>query len=166
MTLKRKLVMLTAGVGQMVLWHTPISIVALIGLYFTYQVFANPVSDTMPITNYTFAIVITLSSVSFGYARCAGDEDVKGRAQYCGERFLHSSLLFLVASVVKYFLIQDQVQAGYSNFKIIEIIVALISLLPGALFLGSLVNAIAALRDLNALLYERKKPGQELSKFF
>jgi hypothetical protein len=158
--------MLTAGAGQMVLWHTPISIVALIGLYFTYQVFANTVSDTMPITNYTFAIVIALSSVSFGYARCAGDEDVKGRAQYCGERFLHSSLLFLVASVVKYFLIQDQVQAGYSNFKIIEIIVALISLLPGVLFLGSLVNAIAALRDLNALLYERKKPGQELSKFF
>lgn len=166
MAIKRKLTLIAARAGQMVLWHTPISILALIGLYFTYEVFANPASNSIAITNYMLAIAIALSSVSFGYARCAGEEDVKGRAQYCGERLLHSSLLFLVASVVKYFLIQDQIRAEYSHFKIIEIMVSLISLLPGVLFLGSLVNAIAALRDLNALLYERKKCGQELSKFF
>ncbi len=151
---------------QFILWHTPISIVALIGAYFTAVLFINPTSETMSLTNYTFAIVTALAGVSFGYARCLDEVETRSRMQYCGERFLHSGLLFLVASIVKYFLLQDPVQDAASNPGAIGTIIAIISLFPGFLFLGSLVNSIAALRELNALLYARKRPGQELIKFF
>lgn len=139
----------------------PVSIAALIGLYFTFTLLINPAKETISITNYAFAIVITLASVSFGYARCLDSAEQKNQMQYCGERFLHSALLFLVASIVKYFLLQDQVRTASRDLWGIGAIISFTSILPGFLFLGSLVNSIAALRELND---SQKNPEQELSK--
>lgn len=150
---------------QFVLWHTPVSIAALIGLYFTFVLLINPAMETISITNYAFALVIALASVSFGYARCLDNAEQKNKMRYCGERFLHSALLFLVASIVKYFLLQGQVRAAAYDLWGIGAVIGFTSFLPGFLFLGSLVNSIAALRELNAHLYSQKNPGQELSKF-
>ena len=151
--------------SQLILWHTPVSITALIGLYFTFALLANPAKATISITNFGFAIVIALASVSFGYARCLDDMDQKNKMQYCGERFLHSALLFFLASVVKYFLIQDQVRAAALGSWGIGAIIGFTSLFPGFLFLASLLNGIAGLRELNAHLYSQKNPGEELIKF-
>lgn len=150
---------------QFILWQVPVSIAAFIGLYFTFALLVSPAKQTISITNYAFAIVIALASVSFGYARCLNDAEQKDKMQYCGERFLHSALLFLVASVVKYFLLQDQVRAGSYDLWGIDAVINFASFLPGFLFLGSLISCIAALRELNAHLYSKKIPGQELSKF-
>lgn len=143
----------------------PISAAALIGLYFTFALLINPTKETISITNYAFAIVVSLASVSFGYARCLDSKEQKNKMRYCGERFLHSALLFLVASVVKYFLLQDQVRAAAYKLWGIGAAINFASLLPGFLFLASLLSSIAALRELNAHLYSQKNPGQELSKF-
>uniref|UniRef100_UPI0040479412 hypothetical protein n=1 Tax=Cyanobium sp. TaxID=2164130 RepID=UPI0040479412 len=161
-----KVILILLRAFQFVFWHTPVSVAALIGLYFVFVLFANPASETMPITNYAFAIFTALASISFGYARCLDSVVARCQVQYCGERFLHSAILFLVASIVKYFLLQGDVLEAASRFGLIGAFLAFAGLLPGFLFLGSLVNSIAALRELNSLLYERKKPGQELLKFF
>lgn len=150
---------------QFTLWHTPVSIAALVGLYFALAVFIDPAKETISVTSYAFAIVVALASVSFGYARCLDSAEQKNKMQYCGERFLHSALLFLVASIIKYFLAQDQVQAASHASREIGVVIAFTSVLPGALFLGSLVNSIAALRELNTHLYLQKKLGRELSRF-
>ena len=161
----RKCIVFLLQAFQLVLWHTPVSITAAIGLYFTFALLANPAKATISITNYGFAIVIALASVSFGYARCLDNIDQKNKLQYCGERFLHSALLFLLASVIKYFLIQDQVRAAALESWGIGAVIGFISLFPGFLFLASLINTIAGLRELNAHLYSQKNPGQELSRF-
>ena len=161
----RKCLVILLQAFQFVLWHMPVSIAAIIGLYFTFTLLANPTKETISITNYAFAIVIALASVSFGYARCLDSEKQKNKMQYCGERFLHSALLFLVASVIKFFLLQDQVRDASNGLWAIGAIINIISALPGFLFMGSLIYSIAALRELNAHLYSQRKPGQELSKF-
>jgi hypothetical protein len=151
---------------QFVLWHMPVSMVALIGLYFAYRLFISPTQNTVGITNYAFGIVGVLSSISFAYARTVDDNEDKQRIQYCGERFLHSAILFLVASIMKYFLLQEQLCPVFGKSKIISGIILLIGFFQGTLYLTSLVNGIAALRELNAILYARKKPGEELKRFF
>jgi hypothetical protein len=150
---------------QFILWHTPVSIAALIGLYFTFALLVNPAEETISITNYAFAIVIALASISFGYASCLDTTEQKHKMQYCGERFLHSALLFLVASVIKYFLLQDQVRAFPHVLWGFGAVINFLSVFLIFLFLGSLVNSIAAFRELNAHLYSQKKPGQELIRF-
>lgn len=150
---------------QFTVRHAPVSLIAVVGMYFGFAQFANPASETAGITNYGFGIVMALASVSFGYARSLDESDAKEQIRYCGERFLHSSLLFLVASVVKYFLQQGLVRSAADGSGIGGLTIGVISVFPGFLFLGSLVNSIAALRELNAFLYLRKRPGQELGKF-
>lgn len=158
--------MFASQVSQFFLWHLPISVVAIIGLHFAFRIFINQAANTTSIINYAFAIVIALASVSFGYARLLEENGSRLKAQYCGERFLHSALLFLVASVVKHFLLQDEVRLAYGGPPPIACILYFMGFLPGILFLGSLVNCIAGLRDLNSMLYERKRPAEELLKFF
>lgn len=156
-----------AGILQFILWHMPISVAALAGLYFAVRLLANPLANTINITNYTFAVVATFSTMSFAFARAIDDdEEAKSTVQYCGERFLHSSILFVIASIVKYFLIQKEVVDFTSQSQTAKVIIVLLGIIPGTLYLGSVTNAIAALRELNALLFRRKKPGQELMKLF
>lgn len=150
---------------QFTVRNGPVSLVAVIGAYFGFAQFANPASETAWITNYGFGIVIALASVSFGYARSLEAPDAKEQIRYCGERFLHSSLLFLVASVVKYFLQQGLVRSAAQDSAIFGVVIGVIAVFPGFLFLVSLVNSVAALRELNTFLYLRKKSGQELGKF-
>jgi hypothetical protein len=161
----RKGLVLLLKAFQFISWHLPVSVAALVGLYFVYDLFINPSEETISVTNFAFAIVIAMASVSFGYARCLDNAEQKNKMQYCGERFLHSALLFLVASVVKYFSLQGQVRAAAHELWWIGVAINFISLLPGLLFMGSLLNSIAALRELNAHLYSRKNPGEELGKF-
>ena len=154
-----------AHLFQFILWHFPVSLLAVIGLYFTFKLLANPLVDTVNITNYAFAIVAALSSLAFSYEKTFKGEQ-KDKLRYCGERFLHSSILFIIASVIKYFLIQQEVVSASNNSSVIKLIVFIISLFPGLLFLGSLLNSIAALRELNSILFSQKKPFEEIKKFF
>jgi hypothetical protein len=152
---------------QFIVWHMPISVAALIGFYFAINLLINPNENTISITNYSFAIVAALSSICFAYSRAIDDDkEIRETLQYCGERFLHSAIQFLVASLVKYFILQDKISSPIGKSQFIIFGIALLSFIPGLLFLNSLINGIAALRELNTILYKRKKPGQELIKLF
>ena len=146
------------------LWHNPISIVALVGLYFNFRLLQNPFDSNIGITNSSFAIVATLSSLCFAYCRSIKDKEKKQEILYCAERFLHSAVLFLVASIIKYFLIQEQIKTLMANSNAAGVALFVLSLLPGILYLSSLVNGIAALREINSTLYNKKKAGQELKR--
>lgn len=150
---------------QFALWHAPILVVSIVGLYFAIYLFVNPASKTVSITSYTFAVVAALSGVSFGYSRSLDDQEIRRRVQYCGERFLHSAILFLVASIVKYFLLQDEILFASDSIEAFGIIVFYMDFFPDFLFLGSLINCIVGLRELNSVLYDRKS-GQEIRKLF
>lgn len=151
---------------QFLIWHGPISVLAVSGLYFGFKLFADKTQNTISITNYALAIVLALASVSFAFARgIENDEKIKERVQYSGERFVHSGILFLVASVLKYFLLQDQIISFAKETSLGGFLMALISTLPPFLYFSSLIHSIAALRELNSVLYERKKPLEELKRF-
>jgi hypothetical protein len=161
----KKAMLMIAQLNQFMMWHAPISITALIGLYFNFVLFDSPLESTMSITNSAFGIVAVLSSLSFGYCRSIEDKETKQAVMYCGERFFHSAILFLVASIIKYFLSQDQIKPLLANSRTIGVALFVVSLFPGILYFGSLVNGIAALREINSILYGKKKRGQELKRF-
>jgi hypothetical protein len=164
--LKNVLLVIAQGL-QFILWHFPISIFALVGLYFGFKLFINSTIDTINITNYSFVVVATLSALSFTYEKAiVKDQKLKDDLRYCGERFLHSAILFLTASILKYFLCQPEILSLEKNSVVIRYLLLVISMFPPFLFLGSLVNGIAALRELNAILYGKKKPFEELRKIF
>ncbi|MGA9109956.1 MAG: hypothetical protein ACLQBD_02450 [Syntrophobacteraceae bacterium] len=172
----KKALLFIAYLFQFILWHFPVSVLALIGLYFTYKMFIDPTQDTTSISNYAFVIVAALSSLSFVYSQSVKDKEDKQKIQYCGERFLHSAILFLIASVLKYFIIQKQIKIELLNKSIDKaladqshvavILICSVFIFQGFLFLSSLINSIAALRELNTILYRRKKPFEELKRFF
>ena len=164
----KKICELIGYAGQFVMWHFPISILALSALYFSYNLWTQPPSaSTTAITNYSFAIVATLAALSFTYEKALTDQEEKDRMLFCGERFLHSAILFLTASVINYFLrqpdIQQLVTKGSSSVKLLFLVVFFC---PGFLFIASVASSIAALRELNALLYRKKKPGDTLKRLF
>lgn len=151
---------------QFLILHGPISVLAASGLYFGFKLFADNTQNTISITNYAMAIVLAFANVSFAFARgIEKEEKIKERVQYSGERFVHSGILFLIASVLKYFLLQQQVLQLAKESSLGAFSIALLSLLPPFLYFSSVIHSIAALRELNSVLYERKKPLEELNRF-
>ena len=118
----------------------------------------------MNITNYAFAIFATLSALSFSYEKSITDKKQKTTVKYCGEKFLHSSILFLTASIIKYFLLQPDVVKFMTSNAFLTIIYFVFLYLPVSFFLTSIINAIAGLRELNTILFSRKKPFEEIQK--
>ena len=166
MKLIKKIFVLLTYIFQFTLWHLPVSIMAIIGLYFTFKILANPLVDTVLIINYSFAIVAALSSLSFSYEKAIkGEQQQKDRINYCGERFLHSAILFLIASVIKYFIMQKDILLMSKSSASMNLLFLIIMIFPGVLFLGSLINSIAALRELNSILFAQKKTMKEIGKF-
>jgi drug/metabolite transporter (DMT)-like permease len=80
----------------------PPLIAFFIGVIYVGIVLVNFNKDTTPITNAAFVIVSVLSGLSFAMASAVTDKKVKDRFVYCGERFFHSAILLILASVLKY----------------------------------------------------------------
>ncbi len=124
----------------------------------------------MNVTNYAFAIVAVLANISFAYSRSVDDnKEMRAQLQYSGEKFLNSAIQFLIASIVKYFLISTGLNAYRADSIvsiIFKILIVIISSIPGALFVVSIMNSIAGLRELNKVLATRRNPREDLSRFF
>jgi hypothetical protein len=81
----------------------PVFFFFFIGLYYALRVFDDFAKDTTTITNVAFGITVAFSSLSFRWSSTIEDsEEDKKQIAYCGERFLHASLLLILASVIKY----------------------------------------------------------------
>lgn len=156
-----------AQLFKFLLWYFPISILAIAGIYFTFKLFSNPTIDTINITNYAFAIFATLSALSFNYERSiVVDIEKKEEVLYCAERFLHSAILFLTASIIKYFMNEPEVILFLSNGIFLKCVYVFFLIIPGLFFLNSMINGISGLRILNGYLFKSKKTFKELKNLF
>ena len=163
----KKAILAVAFVARALIFFMPISVAALIGLYFAFTLLINQNENTISITNYAFAIVAVLSNISFSYARCVDDnKEMRAQLQYCGEKFLNSAIQFLIASIVKYFFIHANLLTYKTNSIFLLILIAIVGAIPGGLFIGSIINVIAGLRELNKVLAARRNPREDLSRFF
>jgi hypothetical protein len=91
------------------LWYAFIGISYLIaivslGLTFTLIIFASPKHDTTSVTNILFAILAVTANVCFSWARTVNTNSRLFKTiRYTGELGLLSAILFLLASMMKYF---------------------------------------------------------------
>jgi hypothetical protein len=156
-----------ADIMRFMLWQFPISILAIAGVYFTFKLFINTTIETINITNFAFAIFAALSTLSFSYERSISeDPEKKEEIRYCAERFLHSAIFFLTASIIKYFLCQPDVYLFMSSCIFLKCIYKFFLMIPGLFFLNSIINCISGLRILNAYLFNSKKRFNDLKNLF
>lgn len=112
--------------------------------------------DTTNITNAAFAIMATLSALSFSFARVVETEELKDRLMFAGERLLHGAILVLVASLLKYFVLAFLKLSFISKLPSAETTVSLtIGMLIALIFCNGILFAHTGLRILNDLLLLR-----------
>ncbi len=142
-------------------------IIYLIAIYYTYILFRDMSVDTTSITNSAFAIVASLAALSFSCSRSLTDSnDDKDRFSYAGERFFHTSLLLISASLIKYLVLSilsnDVLEEGTIGYNILSTTTgAYISII----FFWSVTSASGALIIINKLLWKRFNRYPEWDNF-
>ncbi len=118
--------------------------------------FVNFRDDTTNITNAGFAIMATLSALSFSWARVVESDELKDRLMFAGERLLHGTLLVLVASILKYCIFSLLKLPYITNSAILEgAIKFTVGSLSMLIFFNAVLFAHTGLRVLNDLLLLR-----------
>lgn len=132
-------------------------LVLVIGLYWTYALFANLKEDTTAITNAAFAVVATLAALAFSCARAVRDSDeAADRFEYAGERFFHGAVLLIFASVLKYAYISVATARRLETEGLLwAVLTTFIGVLVGVLFFWALSSVHGGLIVLNRLLWTR-----------
>jgi len=81
----------------------PEILAALLAFLFACKIAIDLTKDTTAIINGAFAITVSLSVLSFAFARAVEDDpQLKDHITFAAERFLHAALLLILGSVVKY----------------------------------------------------------------
>lgn len=141
-------------------------IVWFVGLYFVISLLTDYDKDTTSITNGAFALIATLAALTFSYARTIDKDDhAKDRLIFVGERFFHSCILFLTASILKYgylSLIKTGIYLSHScpKFYLSFIIGTTVSLL----FFFGFNSAHTGFRILNNLLWSKMARHKDWDK--
>jgi len=138
------------------IYKAPVFLIGIVGYYFAILLILNYREDTTKITNAGFAIMATLSALSFSFARVVETSELKDRLMFAGERFLHGGLLTLVASLLKYFVSAFIKFPAISNLGYAEQTIQFsIGLLIAIIFVNGVLFAHTGLRVLNDLLLLR-----------
>lgn len=135
----------------------PVLILYFVGLYWIIFLFANLEEDTTLITNTAFAISATLAALSFSCAKTITDsEEISNEISYSGERFFHSAIILLTASLLKYSYLSaksyELINKSAIAWSALSIVVVFI---VGSLFFWALISAHGGLLVLNKLLWKR-----------
>ncbi len=91
--------------GKIHLVYVPLVVCASIGALLILYSFLNREKDTTALTNVSFAMFVTLSSVCFGYARVFDQpKELKlvVKITKAGESALQAAIYFVIASALKY----------------------------------------------------------------
>ena len=133
-------------------------LVALVGGIYNIKLFQNVTQDTTSITNVAFGIVASLSALSFACSRTIeGPPEHKSLFPFAGERFLHSAILLIIASILKYAsltLLKSKL-ADYPWF--ITGLSFVFGIFVGFLFLRAWISACHGLDRISGLLVDRDK---------
>ena len=136
----------------------PVVLVAFIGASFSMIVLANYSEDTTTITNAAFAITATLTALALAYSRSLDAKRLRDRMLYVGERLFHSSILMLVASLLKYVLLHAaKIEGIKANDLLNSIVLDPVGVLAGLTFMYAVFNAHTALRIANDELWKRQR---------
>lgn len=146
-----------ADIAYFLCVRVPILLLLFIGLYWTIFLFSNLKEDTTIITNAAFAITATLAALSFSCARAITDsEKISDEVTYSGERFFHSAIILLTASLLKYSYLSAQSSEFVNTSGIAwAILSSVIGFIVGVLFFWALSSAHGGLLVLNKLLWKR-----------
>ncbi len=113
--------------------------------------------ETTIITNAAFAILATLAALSFSCSRALLDSNEdKDRFSYAGERFFHSSLLLISASLIKYLVLSLLSNELFVKESLSYRILSMTSrVYIATIFFWSVTSASGALIVINKLLWKR-----------
>jgi hypothetical protein len=101
-------------------WSFPIYCLYLLVLGYAIKMLNAPKEDALKFLNYSFAFVVALSGLCFAWSACLNAEDKKkDKVTYSGERFFHSSILLLVATLLKFLVVNTTIR--FTLFGIIAL---------------------------------------------
>jgi len=79
-------------------------LVGVLGLAFINLTFGNPKNDTTPVSYVGFAVLAATANICFSWARTTNsNSNLFKNIRYCGELSFLSTVLFLLAAIMKYF---------------------------------------------------------------
>ncbi len=136
----------------------PTYILGLLGFVVVIHELLNKKNDTTNITNFGFAILVGMASVCFSWIRALSQDEpdsVAHSIRKAGEMFLHSAIIFILASSLKYtsfhldFLIPSGLTVVINIFKYTLLIVYSICFGTG------FYKAFEGLIIVNLVLYQK-----------
>lgn len=135
----------------------PVLIAFLVGIIYSVQVLAKLDQDTTSVTNAAFAVTAILCGLCLRMTSSLPPEDPsKDRFCYAGERFLHSSLLLLLASVLKYAASIIRSVSFFADHNLLSATVTYpIGVLVSLLFIWAVVDAHTGFKIANDQLWDR-----------
>jgi hypothetical protein len=139
----------------------PVLIAFYIGIYYAYFLLNNISSDTTSTSNYAFGITGALTALSFSGARAIIDNpDHADALTFSGEKFLHSTLLLILASLLKYNVLSMQ-----SDSLIYPFLATIYGSLSFFLFMQAMLTAHCGVVVLNRTLWSRYRRRKEWDDF-
>jgi hypothetical protein len=149
----KRLVRVSLGTVRFGFAKVTVLMVLIVGFLFTLVILRDVRQDTTPITNAAFAALASLAALSFGCAR-AVEETARDRFAYAGERALHSALMVLMASILKYAVIavRDWPKTAALMNVALENVMGFVA---GLLFFQATFSAHTAIKILHDTLFAR-----------
>jgi len=136
----------------------PVLLALFISVGFSLFVLANYSRDTTTITNTAFVVMATLAAMAFSYSRSLNAKILRDRMLYVGERLFHSSILMIIASLLKYLLLlAAQIEGVKANEFLSSYIVVPLGSLVVIFFFYAALNAHTAIRIANDELWKRMR---------
>jgi len=142
---------------QLVLRKSPVLIAFLIAFFYSTQILAKLDQDTTSVTNAAFAVTAILCGLCFRMSSSLPLEDPsKDQLCYAGERLLHSSLLLILASILKYAASSIRSLSFFEGPKLLSTVVTFpIGILVFILFLWAVFDAHTGFKIANDQLWDR-----------
>jgi hypothetical protein len=159
---KETLKLIIYKVTRFFVFDLPPLLFVCVGIYYVFTLLISLSKDTTDITNASFAILATFASLSFSCSRAIEGSEDKDKLAYAGERFFHSSVLCLIASVLKYVSLSLDNQTSTS----IQILKFVISAPVGILFYYALYSSHGGLLVINKFLWVRLNRHPEWDNMF
>jgi hypothetical protein len=125
----------------------------LFGLYIVYDLFITRKQDTIILTYYGFAVFAALSNICFSYCRTfdnASNDQIY--LQNIGEKFLFSSIGFLIGSVLNYTNVNS---TKFFKEPLATVFLYMSEFVGSIFFVSSFFFAVFAVHSLLDHLYEK-----------
>jgi hypothetical protein len=141
----------------------PDSIFIIFSINVLLYSFLNIKDDTTYLTNYCFAIIIIMASVCFSWVKVLKEEKEAKTIvviSQCGEMLLHSAVIFLLASSIKFISFHLDYMLFFSKTTI-QIFSFLLHISYCYCFLMAYTKTYNAIFKINRILYERLHLGNK-----